>query len=123
LAIGFGVGVTAATLFPVLFLNAAKRARPAARHLAVAALGAYERGREAAAELGEHVEDLAAEVRADMVQAEMAEARTTAASESGQAADPETARTNGQSASRGGARGGSDHLTRFVQPEVVFHSH
>lgn len=52
-----------------------KAARPAAREALRRSLGLYERARHAAAEFAEDVEDLVAEVRADIGQKEAPEAQ------------------------------------------------
>jgi len=59
---GLALGLGAAALAPAL----GRWTRPAAKAAIRAGLVAYERGRERLAELGETVEDLAAEVTAEM---------------------------------------------------------
>src|SRR5579884_1770279 len=61
LAAGFAGGMLA----PLLFPNAARGMRPAAKSAVKAALALYERGREVAAELGETTSDLLAEAQAE----------------------------------------------------------
>lgn len=61
-AIGIGVAV----LVPVAVAFLAPHVRPAARSVVKAGLLAYEKSRETAAELGELMEDLVAEVRDEL---------------------------------------------------------
>ena len=63
---GLAVGVGAAVLGPVLVPALGSALRPLAKGVIKAGLVVYDRGREAAAGLGEMTEDLAAEARAEM---------------------------------------------------------
>jgi len=61
LAAGLAGGLLAPLVYPAL----ARNARPATRKAMKAGIAAFERGREAAAELGERASDLMAEARAE----------------------------------------------------------
>ena len=82
LVTGLAVGVGAAVLGPVLVPALAGALRPVAKGVIKAGLTVYDRGREAAANLGEMTEDLAAEVRSEM-EAEQAAAPKAAAQPAG----------------------------------------
>ncbi|MCF7984062.1 MAG: DUF5132 domain-containing protein [Thiohalocapsa sp.] len=64
--VAFGLGV--AVLLPVAAMALAPVTRPLARSAIKAGLVAFEKGREAATELGEMLDDLVAEVRDELVE-------------------------------------------------------
>lgn len=64
--IGVAAGITATILAPLVIPVLAMAARPAAKSLLKGGAILYEKGREALAEAGEEMEDLLAEVRAEM---------------------------------------------------------
>jgi hypothetical protein len=66
---GLIIGIGVAVLAPVLLPTLARLGRPVVRAMIKGGMVAYEKGRETAAELGEVVEDLVAEARAEMEQA------------------------------------------------------
>jgi hypothetical protein len=66
---GLIIGIGVAVLAPVLLPTLARVGRPVVRAMIKGGMVAYEKGRETAAELGEVVEDLVAEARAEMGQA------------------------------------------------------
>jgi hypothetical protein len=66
IAFGLAIGVGAAVVAPVVLPIAARAARPIGRELLKAGYLLYERGRDTSAELGEMVEDVVAEVRAEV---------------------------------------------------------
>lgn len=59
--IGLGVGLLAPVMFPAV----SRALRPTFNAALRAGVSAWERGRESLAEMGEYVEDMAAEVRAE----------------------------------------------------------
>lgn len=63
---GLAIGIGAAVLVPVILPAVAALARPIARAAIKTGIIVYEKGREAVAEMGEVVEDLIAEARADL---------------------------------------------------------
>lgn len=65
---GIAIGIGAALLAPVVLPALAGIAKPLARAAIKAGIIAYEKGREAAAEFGEVMEDLVAEARAELEQ-------------------------------------------------------
>lgn len=67
IVVGLAVGVGVALLGPVIFPVILRAARPVAKTLIKSGVEMFERGREAAAEFGEFVEDTAAEVHAEMI--------------------------------------------------------
>jgi hypothetical protein len=68
IGIGASIGIGVSVLGPVLIPAVARIGRPAAKAAIIAGLTAYERSREVMAELGEGMEDLYAEARAEMGQ-------------------------------------------------------
>jgi hypothetical protein len=77
---GLAVGVLAAVLVPVVLPAVAAVARPLARAAIKGGMVMYEKGREAVAEMGEVVEDLVAEARAE-IEASHADRAAAAADE------------------------------------------
>lgn len=65
---GMAIGLGAALLAPVIVPVLAGLAKPLTRAAIKAGIIAYEKGREAAAEFGEVMEDLVAEARAELEQ-------------------------------------------------------
>jgi hypothetical protein len=65
---GLAIGIGAAILVPVILPAVAALARPVARAAIKTGILVYEKTREAVAEMGEVVEDLVAEARADLEQ-------------------------------------------------------
>lgn len=65
---GVAIGIGAALLAPIVLPALAGIAKPLARAAIKAGIIAYEKGREAAAEFGEVMEDLVAEARAELEQ-------------------------------------------------------
>jgi hypothetical protein len=63
---GLAIGIAAAVLVPVVLPALAAVARPLARAAIKSGIVMYEKGREAVAEMGEVVEDLVAEARAEL---------------------------------------------------------
>lgn len=70
LAVGLGVAVLGPVIVPVIL----RAARPVAKTLLKTGIEMFERGREAAAELGEFIEDTAAEAHAEMAKERQAAA-------------------------------------------------
>jgi hypothetical protein len=68
LVTGLAIGIGAAVLAPVVIPVLASVAKPLAKAVIKGGLLMYERGKEAAAELGEVVEDVVAEAKAEMAQ-------------------------------------------------------
>lgn len=66
--LALAAGVAGGMIAPLLFPNAARGARPAAKSVVKAALALYERGREAAAEFGEAASDILAEAQAEFAE-------------------------------------------------------
>jgi hypothetical protein len=58
-------GVAGGLIAPLLYPSVARNARPVAKRVLKTAIGAFEQGRVAAAELGEQASDLFAEARAE----------------------------------------------------------
>lgn len=71
---GILIGVAAVKLAPYVAPVLAGAARPVARAAMKSGLVAYEKGKEAFAELGEIMDDLLAEVQAELAEAEAAQA-------------------------------------------------
>lgn len=69
---GLAIGIGAAILVPVILPAVAALARPIARAAIKTGIIFYEKGREAIAEMGEVVEDLVAEARADIEESHVA---------------------------------------------------
>ncbi|MEJ2061095.1 MAG: DUF5132 domain-containing protein [Gammaproteobacteria bacterium] len=63
---GMALGIGAALLVPVVLPLVARFGRPLARATIKSGIIVYEKGREAAAEFGEVMEDLAAEAKAEL---------------------------------------------------------
>jgi hypothetical protein len=87
---GLAIGIGAALLAPVVLPALAGLAKPLARAAIKAGIIAYEKGREAAAEFGEVMEDLVAEARAELEQHHNAATTGIAAGTSAAAAATET---------------------------------
>ncbi len=66
LVVGLAVGVGVALLGPAILPVILRAARPVAKTLIKSGVEMFERGREAAAEFGEFIEDTAAEAQAEM---------------------------------------------------------
>lgn len=81
-AAGAAVGVGAAILAPMVLAAASGTGRPLMRVAAKSGAVFYEKGREAAAELGEVMEDFAAEVKAEYAAAGYAAAGQSATGQS-----------------------------------------
>ena len=64
--VGLAVGLGVAVLGPVIVPVVLRAARPVAKTLLKTGIEMFERGREAAAELGEFIEDTAAEAHAEL---------------------------------------------------------
>jgi hypothetical protein len=67
---GLIIGIGVAVLAPVLLPTLVRVGRPFARAVVKGGIVAYEKGRETVAELGEVLEDLVVEARAEIDQAE-----------------------------------------------------
>ena len=65
LVVALAAGVAGGLIAPLIYPAVARNARPAAKKALRAGMAAYDRGRVAAAELGEHASDLLAEARAE----------------------------------------------------------
>lgn len=63
---GFAIGVAAAWVAPVVLPVIASAAKPLGRAALRTAIMAYEKGRETVAEINEVIDDIVAEVRADL---------------------------------------------------------
>lgn len=74
LTTGVAVGIAAAVLTPLVVPILTAVAKPLLRSAIKGSILLYEKGREAAAELSEMVEDVAAEARAELAQAHSATA-------------------------------------------------
>lgn len=85
---GIAIGMGAVLLVPVALVAAGRSGRPAARALVKAGLLAYEKGREAVAELGEMAEDLVAEARMEIEQEREARAEAAEAAAEETAGEP-----------------------------------
>jgi hypothetical protein len=70
IAKGLAIGLGAAMLAPIALAAAGSFGRPLARAAVKTGLLFYEKGRETAAELGEMMEDLVAEARAELEEVE-----------------------------------------------------
>lgn len=75
---GLAIGIGAAILVPVILPAVAALARPVARAAIKTGILVYEKTRETVAEMGEVVEDLVAEARADLEQNQAAAQMTAA---------------------------------------------
>lgn len=75
---GLAIGAAAAMLVPVILPAVAAVGRPLARAAIKTGIVMYEKGREAAAEVGEVIDDLVAEARADLERSHAAEAAAAA---------------------------------------------
>ncbi len=71
---GLLIGLAAAALVPLILPLVAGVAKPFARAAIKTGIIAYEKGREVVAEVGEVIEDLVAEARAELAEAEVAKA-------------------------------------------------
>jgi hypothetical protein len=71
---GILIGVAAVKLAPYVMPALTGASRPLARAAVKSGLVAYEKGREAIAEMGEIMDDLVAEVQAELAEAEAAQA-------------------------------------------------
>jgi hypothetical protein len=71
---GLLIGLAVAALTPVILPLLAGVAKPFARAAIKTGIIAYEKGREVVAEVGEVIEDLVAEARAELAEAEIAKA-------------------------------------------------
>lgn len=87
--VGLAVGLGVAALGPVIIPVILRAARPVAKTLLKTGIEMFERGREAAAELGEFIEDTTAEAHAELARERQTAATATAAP---QAAQPEPAK-------------------------------
>jgi hypothetical protein len=100
---GVAIGVGAALLAPAVLPLVSGAARPIVKGFIKAALIAYEQGQEATAELGEFLEDMTAEARAEL-EAERtqhaAAAAAAAAGAAGGAAAGRRARRSSQASAR-----------------------
>jgi hypothetical protein len=63
-----GIGLVAAVLVPIALPVVARAAKPLAKALVKSGIIIYEKGREAVAELGEVMEDVVAEAKAEIEQ-------------------------------------------------------
>ncbi len=89
--VGLAVGIGVAALGPVIVPVILRAARPVAKTLLKTGIEMFERGREAAAELGEFIEDTAAEAHAELAK-ERQTATTATATAAPQAARQEPAK-------------------------------
>ncbi|MDV6343198.1 DUF5132 domain-containing protein [Nitrosomonas sp. Is37] len=78
---GFAIGIAAAILAPVILPAVVQAARPLARAAIKSGILLLNKGRETAAELGEVVEDLVAEARAEIDEERARAASATATTE------------------------------------------
>lgn len=78
---GFAIGIAAAILAPVILPAVAQAARPLARAAIKSGILFLNKGRETVAELGEVVEDLVAEARAEIDEERAGAAAPTVAAE------------------------------------------
>jgi hypothetical protein len=69
-----GIGIVAAVLVPIALPVVARAAKPFAKALVKSGIVVYEKGREAVAELGEVMEDVVAEAKAEIDQEHAAQA-------------------------------------------------
>ena len=69
-----GIGIVAAVLVPIALPVVARAAKPFAKALVKSGIIVYEKGREAVAELGEVMEDVVAEAKAEIEQEHAAQA-------------------------------------------------
>lgn len=65
LVLALGAGLAGGLIAPLFYPAVARNARPAAKRALKRGIAVFERGRVAAAELGEHASDLLAEARAE----------------------------------------------------------
>jgi hypothetical protein len=104
IAKGLAIGLGAAIVAPIALAAAGSFGRPLARAAVKTGLLFYEKGRETAAELGEMMEDLVAEARAELeeVEAEVPaageEAEEAAAAAAGEAKGKARAGAKGETA-------------------------
>lgn len=63
-----GIGIVAAVLIPIALPAVARAAKPFAKALVKSGIIVFEKGREAVAELGEVMEDVVAEAKAEIEQ-------------------------------------------------------
>jgi hypothetical protein len=69
-----GIGIVAAVLVPIALPVIARAAKPLAKAMVKSGIIVYEKGREAVAELGEVMEDVVAEAKAEIEQEHAAQA-------------------------------------------------
>jgi hypothetical protein len=69
-----GIGIVAAVLVPIALPVVARAAKPLAKAMVKSGIIVYEKGREAIAELGEVMEDVVAEAKAEIEQEHAAHA-------------------------------------------------
>jgi len=69
-----GIGIVAAVLVPIALPVVARAAKPFTKALVKSGIIVYEKGREAVAELGEVMEDVIAEAKAEIEQEHVAQA-------------------------------------------------
>lgn len=84
---GFAIGAGLVLLVPLAVVTLAPLARPVLRQALKSSLLAYEKGREVLAEWGETLEDVTAEVQAELREARMAEATGESAADAAPATD------------------------------------
>jgi len=73
-----GIGIVAAVLVPIALPVVARAAKPFAKALVKSGIIVYEKSREAVAELGEVMEDVVAEAKAEIEQEHAAQAVVSA---------------------------------------------
>lgn len=86
-----GIGIVAAVLIPIALPVVARAAKPFTKALIKSGIIVYEKGREAVAELGEVMEDVVAEAKAEIEQEHVAQATVPVAAA---AAKPDTETTS-----------------------------
>lgn len=86
-----GIGIVAALLVPIALPVVARAAKPFTKALVKSGIIVYEKGREAVAELGEVMEDVVAEAKAEIEQEHVAQAVVPVAAA---AAKPDTETTS-----------------------------
>ena len=69
-----GIGIVAAVLIPIALPVVARAAKPFAKAMVKSGIIVFEKGREAVAELGEVMEDVVAEAKAEIEQEHAAQA-------------------------------------------------
>ena len=84
-----GIGIVAAVLIPIALPVVARAAKPLAKAMVKSGIIVYEKGREAVAELGEVMEDVVAEAKAEIEQEHAAQALVPSAAAAA-AAKPDT---------------------------------